>query len=91
MSWGATAKEAESTSFFREIPTILKKFKFTFIYCIVMIIGMIVMSGAGPVGHLIPYDWRITTFTAIFPLAILVSFHFLLPLVLNPGLMQFTF
>lgn len=91
MSWGATAKEAQSTSFFREVPVILKKFKFTFIYCIVMIIGMIVMAGVGPVGALVPHDWRITTFTAIFPLAILVAWHFLLPLVLNPGLMQFTF
>ncbi|EXJ90538.1 hypothetical protein A1O1_03641 [Capronia coronata CBS 617.96] len=91
MTWGATAKEAERTSFFREVPVILKKFKFTFCYCIVMIIVMIVMAGVGPLGALVPHDWRITTFTAIFPLAILVAFHFLLPLVLNPGLMQFTF
>lgn len=91
MTWGATAKEAESTSFFHEIPNILKKFKFTFLYCITMVTGMIIMAGVGPVGALVPYDWRITTFTAVFPLAILVAFHFLLPLVLNPGLMQFTF
>lgn len=37
MSWGATAKEATRTSFFAEIPTILKKFKFTFIFCILMV------------------------------------------------------
>ncbi|KAK4938003.1 hypothetical protein LTR10_021492 [Elasticomyces elasticus] len=91
MTWGATAKEATSTSFFREVPTILKKFKFTFCFCIVMIAGMIVMSGVGPVGQMVPYDWRITDFIAIFPLAMLCASHFLLPLVLNPGLMQFTF
>jgi hypothetical protein len=91
MSWGATAKEATTTSFFREVPVILKKFKFTFMFCIVMIAGMIAMAGVGPLGQLIPHDWRITTFTAIYPLAVIVGFHFLLPLVLNPGLMQFTF
>jgi hypothetical protein len=37
MSWGATAKEATRTSFFAEIPTILKKFKFTFIFCFTMV------------------------------------------------------
>lgn len=91
MSWGATAKEATQTSFFKEIPTIMKKFKFTFVFCIFSTIVMVVLAGVGPVGALVPYDWLITDFTAIFPLAILVAFHFLMPLVLNPGLMQFTF
>jgi len=91
MSWGATSKEATSTSFFREVPNILKKFKFTFLCCLVMIAGMIALAGVGPLGHQVPPNWLITSFPAIFPLAILVGFHFLLPLVLNPGLMQFTF
>jgi hypothetical protein len=91
MSWGATSKEAENTTFFEEVPKILKKFKFTFVFCFVMVAGMIVLSGLGPVGRLVPYDWQITTFTAIWPLSTVVAFHFLLPLVLNPGLMQFTF
>ncbi|KAK5074616.1 hypothetical protein LTR24_010057 [Lithohypha guttulata] len=91
MSWGATAKEATTTSFFKEIPTILRKFKFTFMFCIGASTTMIVLSGVGPVGQLVPYHWQITGFTAQFPLAILVVFHFFMPLVLNPGLMQFTF
>jgi hypothetical protein len=153
MSWGATAKEAKRTSFFAEIPTILKKFKFTFVFCIIMVsarsylisfstphplslppekrlpadnkvkqtTAMIVFAGVGPVGAFVPYDWRINSFTAIFPISTLVAFHFvsfcpspfftskilqslfpptypanigptqLMPLVLNPGLMQFTF
>ena len=91
MSWGATSKEAENTTFFEEVPKILRKFKFTFVFCFVMITGMVVLSGLGPVGRLIPYDWQITSFTAIWPLSTVVAFHFLLPLVLNPGLMQFTF
>lgn len=56
-----------------------------------MITAMIVLSGVGMVGRMVPYDWQITTFTAIWPLSTVVVFHFLLPLVLNPGLMQFTF
>jgi len=91
MSWGATAKEATNTSFFKEIPTILKKFKFTFAFCIIATAGMIILAGVGPVGQLVPYDWQITGFTAIFPMAVLVAFHFIMPLALNPGLMQFTF
>ena len=91
MSWGATAKEATETSFFKEIPTIMKKFKYTFIFCILATLIMVALSGVGPLGDLIPYDWQIQRFTAIFPLALLVAFHFCMPLVLNPGLMQFTF
>ncbi|KIW88925.1 uncharacterized protein Z519_10409 [Cladophialophora bantiana CBS 173.52] len=94
MSWGATSKEATDTSFFQEIPTILKKFRFTFIFCAVMSLGMIVVAGVGPLGKLVPYDWQIGWFTAVWPLATVVGrtgSHALLPLVLNPGLMQFTF
>jgi len=34
MSWGATSKEAENTTFFEEMPKTLQKFKFTF--CILL-------------------------------------------------------
>ncbi|KIW10772.1 hypothetical protein PV08_10071 [Exophiala spinifera] len=91
MTWGATAKEATRTSFFAEVPVILRRFKFTFTFCLVTITTMIVLAGVGPLGRLVPHDWLITGFTAIWPLALVVAFHFLLPLVLNPGLMQFTF
>ena len=90
MTWGATAKEASDTSFFEEVPRILKKFKLTFIWCIVMITTIIVMAGVGPVGQLVPFGWRIDFFTAIWPLATIVASHLLLPIVLNPGLMLFT-
>lgn len=73
MSWGATSKEATDTSFFAEIPTILRKFRFTFIFCGVVSIGMIVVAGVGPVGRLVPYDWQIGWFTAIWPLATVVG------------------
>ena len=91
MTWGATSKEAINTSFFAEVPVILRKFRFTFIWTIVMTVSMIVIAGVGPLGHLVPHDWQIRFFTAVWPLATVVASHFLLPLVLNPGLMQFTF
>ncbi|EXJ84976.1 hypothetical protein A1O3_05651 [Capronia epimyces CBS 606.96] len=91
MTWGATSKEATDTSFFKEVPVILRKFRLTFVFCAVVSLGMIIVAGVGPVGALVPYDWHISFFTAIWPLATIVGSHALLPLVLNPGLMQFTF
>ncbi|KAL9119564.1 MAG: hypothetical protein Q9187_003883 [Circinaria calcarea] len=85
MSWGATAKEVDNTTFFQEIPKLLKKFKFMFLWTIVTTAGIIVLATIAP-----PL-WRITTFQAIFPLAICVFSHFALPIALNPGLMLFTF
>ncbi|KAL9624572.1 MAG: hypothetical protein Q9160_001236 [Pyrenula sp. 1 TL-2023] len=90
MSWGATAKEATETSFFEEIPKVLKSFKGTFALCGVLIIGMIVLAGVGPLGQMVPYDLQIKLFPAIWPLAMMVATHVLLPIVLNPGLMLFT-
>src|SRR5438270_4727286 len=52
MTWGATSKEATDTSFFQEAPTIVRKFKMTFIWCIAMVAMMIVLAGVGPVGKL---------------------------------------
>ena len=56
-----------------------------------MVFAMIVLAGVGPLGQMVPHDWQIRDFTAIWPMGLVVAFHFLLPLVLNPGLMQFTF
>jgi hypothetical protein len=84
MTWGATAKELENTSFFEEIPRLLKRFKFTFIFCIAMTALMI--CGA----TVFPWNWRIDTFVAIYPLATVVFSHFALPVALNPALILFT-
>ncbi|KAI4229121.1 MAG: hypothetical protein L6R36_001078 [Xanthoria steineri] len=85
MSWGATAKEVENTTFFEEVPKLLKKFKFTFIWCFIMAGGMIYLAVAPP-----PL-WGIKGITAIWPMTTIVAAHFLLPIVLNPSLMLFTF
>jgi hypothetical protein len=42
-------------------------------------------------GTFVPIGWRITDFVAIFPMAIVWSSHIMLPIVLNPALMTFTF
>ncbi len=84
MSWGATSKEVVETSFFIELPLIVSRFKFTFVFCIfsitLMVCGVFVF----------PPLWRIDTLIAIFPLACVIFSHFLLPVLLNPALMKFT-
>lgn len=84
MQWGATAKEVENVSFFEEIPRVIKRFKGTFIFCVGVSIMMAVFALA------VPEMWRITFFTPIWPLACVVVCHFLMPIVLNPNLMLFT-
>jgi hypothetical protein len=84
MTWGATAKEVENVTFFEEVPRLLKRFKFTFLFCITSAAIMIVCAIA------LPWQWRITSFTAIYPLCTVVISHFFLPVALNPALMMFT-
>ncbi|KAI0838134.1 glycosyl transferase family group 2-domain-containing protein [Hypoxylon sp. FL0890] len=86
MTWGATSKEAEFSNFFIEVPKVLKKFKFSMLFALVFIVGMIIIA----VAPFIPYSWRITDFVAILPMATVAGSHFLLPLALNPALMTFS-
>jgi membrane glycosyltransferase len=85
MTWGSTSKEAEDTNFFVEIPRILKNFRGTLIFCISAACVMVVLA------QFVPELWRINTFVAIFPLGMVVTAHFLMPIALNPGLMKFQF
>jgi membrane glycosyltransferase len=85
MTWGSTSKEAEETNFFVEIPRILRNFRGTLIYCVLIAITMVVLA------QFAPEFWRINTFIACFPLATVISAHFLMPIALNPGLMKFQF
>lgn len=86
MTWGATSKEAEFSNFFIEVPKVLKKFKFSMTFALLVIIGMIILA----VAPFVPHDWRITDFVAILPMATVAASHFLLPLALNPALMTFS-
>jgi hypothetical protein len=84
MTWGATSKEAENITFFEEIPRVVKRFKWTFGFCFCLAALMVLMA------TVVPWMWRIDIFIAIFPLSIVVGSHFMLPIVLNPNLMLFT-
>ncbi|KAK6192882.1 hypothetical protein LQW54_013018 [Pestalotiopsis sp. IQ-011] len=83
MNWGATAKEIEDINFVEEIPRLLKRFKGTFIFVVLMTALMV--CGA----FVLPYQWRIRDFAAIWPLGSCTITHFLLPVALNPALMVF--
>ncbi|KAI1101297.1 glycosyl transferase family group 2-domain-containing protein [Jackrogersella minutella] len=86
MTWGATSKEAEFSNFFIEVPKVLKKFKFSMLFSLLFLVGMVVIA----VAPIVPHSWRITDFVAILPMATVASSHFLLPLALNPALMTFS-
>jgi hypothetical protein len=84
ITWGATNKEKEDITFFQEIPRVIRTFKYTFLICAMFTAMMIVMS------KFAPHEWRIDLVTAIFPLAMVTTGHFALPIFLNPNLMLFT-
>ncbi|KAK2074962.1 hypothetical protein P8C59_009128 [Phyllachora maydis] len=86
MTWGTTSKEAEFSNFFIEVPKVLKKFRFSMLFSVVFIAGMIVLATA----PFVPYGWHITDFVAILPMATVAASHLLLPLALNPALMTFS-
>ncbi|KAF3058252.1 hypothetical protein GL218_05601 [Daldinia childiae] len=84
MVWGATAKEIEDVNFLEEIPRLLRRFKGTFVWCILM--TALIICGY----FAFPSQWRIVHLASIWPLAWTVGCHFLLPVVLNPALMVFS-
>ena len=86
MTWGATAKELDEVAFVVEAGRILRRFRFTFLFC---------FAGAGLLlagAYLFPEEdsRRITAFYSVYPLASVVVCHFALPVLLNPALMKFT-
>ena len=86
MTWGATSKEAEFSNFFIEVPKVLKRFKFSMTFALGGIVAMILLA----IAPFIPYDWKITDFVAILPMATVTASHLLLPIALNPALMTFS-
>lgn len=85
MTWGTTAKEKVDSNFFKEIPKIFKCFKWMYAVLIPLIGGMIYL------GCFAPRGWEITETAAVVPLAVTLSAHALLPLLLNPSLMVFNY
>lgn len=84
MSWGSTEKEIKRTRFFQEVPKVIKKFKYTFSGCLLVAAGIVCLA------KYVPELWRIDLLTSIWPLASVMVAHFLLPIVLNPNIMLFT-
>lgn len=82
INWEAASKELRDVSFTEELAHILMKFKGTFLFCL----GgtLVILLGYWAV----PYQWQIRDFASIFSFAILIGCHFLLPVVLNPGLVR---
>lgn len=88
MTWGSTGKEVERSSFWLEVPRIWNNFKLTFTICFLTIAMMIIFTTPA-----VPYEWRIWgwEWALIIPLALNVGCHILLPIVLNPWLMIFSY
>ena len=73
MEWGATAKEAEQSNFFKEVPKIFKNFKWMYLFILPCIGGMIYLGCFAPKG------WEIKGATATVPLAVMLVSHVILP------------
>jgi len=85
MQWGATSKEKENSNFFKELPKIFKNFKWMYLFIVAIVGGMIYL------GCFAPRGWDINGATAIVPLAVTLGSHALVPFVLNPSLMIFSY
>ncbi|KAH8691764.1 glycosyl transferase family group 2-domain-containing protein [Phaeosphaeriaceae sp. PMI808] len=84
MEWGSTSKEASDMTFFEAISDVGKNFKWTFAFCGIMTGVMLVCAFA------IQEDWQIRLLVACWPTGTVVITHALLPIVLNPDLITFT-
>lgn len=69
VEWGATAKELERSDFFKEMQIIIKKFKYMYIACILMIGGMVYLA------FFAPLEWRINGLNSCLPLAWSIVSH----------------
>ncbi|KAJ7705084.1 glycosyl transferase family group 2-domain-containing protein [Mycena olivaceomarginata] len=88
MTWGSTVKEVERSTFWIEVPRIWQRFKLSFIICFMVIVMMIVMQSDA-----VPFEWQIPgwNWALNIPLSLVVGTHVLLPIVLNPWLMIFSY
>ncbi|EDR03342.1 uncharacterized protein LACBIDRAFT_331690 [Laccaria bicolor S238N-H82] len=88
MTWGSTGKEVERSSFWIEVPRIWERFKLSFIICFACIAMMIIFTT-----DVVPFGWQIEgwNYALVIPLSLVVGCHILLPIVLNPWLMIFSY
>ncbi|KAF5378270.1 hypothetical protein D9615_008739 [Tricholomella constricta] len=88
LTWGSTVKEVERSTFWIEVPRIWQRFKLSFIICFACIAMMVIFTtDAVPYTYQIPgWNWAL-----VIPLSLTVGCHILLPIVLNPWLMIFSY
>ncbi|KJA17902.1 hypothetical protein HYPSUDRAFT_205759 [Hypholoma sublateritium FD-334 SS-4] len=88
MTWGSTGKEVELSSFWIEVPRIWQRFKLSFCICIACIAMMVVFTTEA-----VPFEWQIPgwNWALVIPLSLVVGCHILVPIVLNPYLMIFSY
>lgn len=84
LQWGATAKDIDDSNFFKELPKAVKSYKFMYIICFAVILGMIALA------YIVPYTFQIRLLVCALPLGWTVASHILAPIVLNPQLMTFS-
>jgi hypothetical protein len=85
MQWEATSKEKTVTNFFAEMPKVIKRCRWMYVFLVPMTGAMIYL------GNFAPRGWVINQGVAVVPMAATIVCHFLLPFVLNPGLMVFNY
>ncbi|KAL9715509.1 hypothetical protein Ac2012v2_002170 [Leucoagaricus gongylophorus] len=88
MTWGSTGKEVERSTFWIEVPAIWRRFRLSFIICFLCIAMMVIFTT-----DVVPFEWQIPGYqwALIIPLSLVVGCHILLPIVLNPWLMIFSY
>ncbi|KAJ9105391.1 hypothetical protein QFC21_001761 [Naganishia friedmannii] len=86
MTWAATLKTVEVSNFFKEVPAILRKFRFSLPANLILVAGMIVTTSS-----VVPDGWRVVDLEAVIPLALVSASHILYPIALNPWFMHFSF
>ncbi|TFK36441.1 glycosyl transferase family group 2-domain-containing protein [Crucibulum laeve] len=88
MTWGSTVKEVERSTFWIEVPRIWERFRLSFCICFACIAMMIIFTTDA-----VPFEWQIPgwNWALIIPLSLVVGSHILLPIVLNPWLMIFSY
>ncbi|KAJ3128524.1 hypothetical protein HK098_004154 [Nowakowskiella sp. JEL0407] len=85
MTWSTTSKELEASNFFKEAPKVLKGYKIMYVIFLCLTLMLPIIS------FIPPPEWQIRDFTTILPAAFVFGGHLLLPIVLNPALMTFTY
>jgi hypothetical protein len=89
MSWGTTSKEPQFSNFWMEVPRVLRRFKWSLGFVVLGISVMVVLGTQEGKGF-VPWGWGIRDFSAVVPFAVCVGSHALLPVVLNPALVRFS-